>query len=129
MDKQVALQRVRDSVAFQQGCQRVIDALPEDAPVNSVATFNGWMTLYATADLGVYRQLRRMLGRDFRRDGKAHVSENGRAFTVDYVHTPTGVPVSLYMDTTEAGATCRKVQTGQRVIPVYTITCGALLAA
>jgi hypothetical protein len=73
-------------------------------------------------DIPTAVQLRKLLGREWKLTGQFFVADRAWTFRY-YEHKTTGRVLIVTMDATQQGTTCRKVQVGEQVVPIFEVIC------
>jgi hypothetical protein len=120
--KQVAVNKVKRHIAEQKKMLTYLEALPDELP-GEIDVYTFYISLTMPYNPCEFKRVRRMLGADFKLDRKFTNDVTGDMFRA-YTHKTLGFDLTIILRPTMEGATCKRVQTGEKVIPVYEVVCG-----
>jgi hypothetical protein len=120
-NKEKAINNLNDDIAKLRKAQGWIAALPDGLPGQIWST--GWdIKITLPYDLKELVKARRLLGSQWHFEHRFEQDDGSINFTYvgpDYLH------LCIYLDKLVLGDTCRRVQVGERTIPIFKVVCGA----
>lgn len=119
-NKQAAIENFQNSIAGYQRMIAAIELLPDglDAYIWSIG-FD--LNVDIPWDVAKLRQIRERLGSDWKLLYKPCLSDQG-TLSFRYRHV-NGTFLWIYMQPQREGSTCRRVQVGEKTVPVYKVVC------
>lgn len=102
----------------------IVESLPElgDLDIRSFVITNSGIGLFIPYDLALLSVIRKRLGRAWRFKHSWLDAGSGKLMLV-YAEDSGRSDLSVHLEPLTDGATCRRVQTGTREVPVYAVRC------
>lgn len=118
-NKAEALKDIRTQTASLLKIRRAVLGLPDGLPGPIyVHTVPDYISMHISFDISDLRQTRRLLGTDWK-FSSVHTDEMGNRY-FEY-RNDAGIDFTVIQ--TALGATCQRVQVGERTIPIYQVVC------
>lgn len=123
--KQNTIENYNEAIARLEKHRDAVDLLPDaltEIPGAALYHSDFYLRIDIPMTPTAFANARRLLGRDWKRQGYEHQDENGNRY-FSLVHKITGVALTLGIRADKAGATCQRRQVGEKTVPVYEVIC------
>lgn len=101
--------------------RETVDGLPDNLP-GDLWQDGDCLRLHLPYSINALREMRQMLGSGWRFDHSYFYAPAG-TMNVYYVNQQSGVKMLVTLQTTMEGATCHRIQVGEKVQPIYQVVC------